>query len=505
MKNSKISLAITLSFLSFCSMAESKNQDVTYSALPEPISAFSSLVSMFSETDHHEEQLSTYWGEQYSGASAGKHSIQQAREIATNSSNVRVGIVDGGFVNTPDVQYSEGYSFISSEGYSAIYESPESDRGLHCDTGHGNAVASLIAANPQGNGIKGVSDATLVAARALKCEALDINDVADAVKWLSGEPVSGVPLISEPVDVINMSLYWGNFCTGPISDAIDTALNKGISIVTSLGNSSSNINIATPNDCPGVISVGSNSLDGFKTPMSDYGVYSDIFAHGDSVTIPTLVDEDNDGEYDWVSGTGTSLAAPLVTGTIALMLGENPSLTPTQINVILKSTSGETTASNLYTGTETVSSKYSCDNGVCGYGILNSLAAVNESIAIRDSGLAVKNPLEGECDVQFYLDTVGDSVDICSMAEFKIKANVETDNTKIEVYSGNDLSILKASTATFIGESTSGKYLLDSLSDGTKYGFRICEKNYVGDYVCWTDELTPLNAENLSKPTACTQ
>ena len=505
MKHKSISLAIALSVLSFGSIAKSTNQDVTYSSLPEPISAFSGLISMFSEVDYHEEQLSSYWGQQQVGVSAGKHSIEMARKIATNSASVRVGIIDGGFLNTSDIQYSEGYSFISSEGYSPNYESPVSDRGLDCDTGHGNAVASLIAANPVGNGIKGVSDATLVAARALKCESLDINDVADAVMWLSGESVAGVPPISEPVDVINMSLYWGNFCTGPIADAIETAINSGVTIVTSLGNSSSDINIATPNDCPGVISVGSNSLDGFKTPMSDYGVYSDVFAHGESITIPTLVDQDNDGNYDWVSGTGTSLAAPLVTGTIALMLGENPNLTPTEINVILKKTAGEPTESALYAGTETILNKYSCDDGACGYGILNTLAAVNESIEMLNAGLAVKNPLADECDVQFYLDTVGQSVDICSMAEFNIKANVGTDNTRVQVYSAPDKASLLASTATYLGESTTGKYMLENVSEGLHYGFRLCEKNYVGDYVCWTDNLTPLSSDNLSKPEQCNQ
>ena len=500
--NSMSVCIVAFSMTAFASDKAKLDYQVTF---PAHAMSLSTHTLLRSEPNYHQEQLDTYWAEQVPGEFAGAHGIQSAKSLVTGSNKVRVGVVDGGFLNTDQLAFTEGYNFVSADGLSADYESPLADRGEHCEYGHGNAVATLIGASQSGDYVKGVADVELVAARAGKCNEFERQDTYNALRWLAGYEVEGVPLISEPVDVINMSVRFGDFCTADFQSVVDDISAKGITLIAANGNQSTNLLAHSPSDCSGVISVASTSLDGFKSYFSNYGVYVDLTAFGDNIRVQSVLDADADGKYDYALWSGTSFAAPLVTGTVALLLQDNPSLSTVDIEVILKKSAGKPTLSKYYNEQSQPLAKYSCDNGVCGYGILNAKKAILEGKKVLVEGIALKSPLAEECDVDFYIDTLGQSMDVCSMVEFNIQAGVETDNTKIEIYSLNSLSDKSVDNANHVIDSVNGKVMIPSTESASDLAFRMCQKDLFGQYKCSSDELTLLSKDHLSIPEQCNQ
>ncbi|MDF5642979.1 S8 family serine peptidase, partial [Vibrio parahaemolyticus] len=184
-------------------------------------------------------------------------------------------------------------------------------------------------------------------------------------------------------------------------------------------------------------------------------------AYGDRLSLPTIVDSNNDGALDYTETAGTSLSTPLVTGTIALMLNESPDLTPTEIITILKQSTGKPMVGEAGSGFL----NYSCDNGYCGYGVLNAYEAMLQMRKLSEEGVALKSPLAGECDVEFYLDTLGGAIDVCSMGEFKLNDHVTSDNTKIEVYKVSSLDSLDVAGAELVTDTTNGKLMLPNVGN----------------------------------------
>ena len=139
--------------------------------------------------------------------------------------------------------------------------------------------------------------------------------------------------------IVNMS--WTTGCTYNVyaQQAIDEAHANGTVLVASAGNGSTcggANNLVYPaayNHVIAVSSVGPNDnherIIGNPSTTHQHNVSVDICAPGYDVAISTAP-----GVY--TTGSGTSFAAPLVSGTIALMLAKNPCLTPDQVEYILK-------------------------------------------------------------------------------------------------------------------------------------------------------------------------
>jgi len=139
--------------------------------------------------------------------------------------------------------------------------------------------------------------------------------------------------------IVNMS--WATGCTFNTyaQQAIDEAHANGTVLVASAGNGSTcggANNLVYPaayNHVIAVSSVGPNDnherVIGNPFTTHQHNASVDICAPGYDVAISTAP-----GVY--TTGSGTSFAAPLVSGTIALMLAKNPCLTPDQVEYILK-------------------------------------------------------------------------------------------------------------------------------------------------------------------------
>lgn len=115
------------------------------------------------------------------------------------------------------------------------------------------------------------------------------------------------------------------------------AHNSNIITVISAGNSNSSI--TKPGSFAGVITVGASTKDNTSATWSNYGSKLNFLAPGGS----TLLDPTNDkniyttssnGSYKYASGT--SMAAPIVSGAASLLLAYKPSLSNEDIKNILR-------------------------------------------------------------------------------------------------------------------------------------------------------------------------
>lgn len=240
--------------------------------------------------------------------------------------------------------------------------------------GHGTHVAGVIAGNGfDSNGARtGVApEAHLVGLKVLDAEGHGyISDVIAAIDYAIA--VKDVYNIR----VINLSVATGvfeSYHTDALTLAARRAVNAGIVVVAAAGNVGAGPNggaqyggITSPGNAPWVLTVGAASHEG-TSPRSndtlarfssrgptwiDFAAKPDLVAPGvgtESLSDPHstfysryadyLLDGTRATPYKpYLSLTGTSMAAPLVAGTVALMLQANPQLTPNAVKAILQYT-----------------------------------------------------------------------------------------------------------------------------------------------------------------------
>jgi serine protease len=307
---------------------------------------------------------------------------------------VVVGIVDTGYRPHADLggQILQGYDFISDTFVSNDGNGRDSDASdpgdwinvNDCGPGdpdqnypsswHGTHVAGTIAARTNNSsGVAGVAfNAKIVPARVLgKCGGYT-SDIADAIIWVSGGSVSGVPANANPAKVINISLGGSGACDTTTQSAINSARSRGASVIVAAGNENQNASNSSPANCSGVVTVASVNRSGGRSYFSNFGSTVEVAAPGGDIRVSSangILSTLNTGTTTPGSDTyafyqGTSMATPHVVGVVALMLSAKPTLTPDQVTSILQSTARPFPAT--------------CSQ--CGSGIVNASAAVDAAI-----------------------------------------------------------------------------------------------------------------------------
>ncbi len=196
-------------------------------------------------------------------------------------------------------------------------------------------------------------------------------------------------------DIINCS--WGDYGGAPylnsmhtqmleqaILDAIEFGRNgKGSVVVFISGNAANNANSV---DYPGnfddkIVTVGAINQTGtralFSFGGSGYGEKLDIVAPGVDI-LSTL----NNNQFGYLSGT--SMAAPHVSGVAALILGANPCLNGQQVRDIIEKTAKKVGA---YTYSISPNRPNGTWNEEMGYGLVDAGAAVQMAISLYNSGV----------------------------------------------------------------------------------------------------------------------
>jgi subtilisin family serine protease len=276
--------------------------------------------------------------------------------IETGLPDLTIAVIDTGILPHPDLdgRVLPGYDFISDPASARDGDGRDPDprdEGDWNDAGecggmpaqstfwHGTFVAGLIGANTDnGIGIAGLNwHSRILPVRALgKCGGT-MDDVLAAMMWAAGVPIDGVPPNTTPARIINMSLGGYGACDNAIQEAVDVALAQGAMVVASAGNESDLAANYAPGNCGGVITVGAIGRGGDLASYSNFGTRVDLVAPGGDFDAAGddngyMVSTYNDGETvpggpAYGEGIGTSFAAPMVSGTLSLMLARNVNLT----------------------------------------------------------------------------------------------------------------------------------------------------------------------------------
>ena len=197
------------------------------------------------------------------------------------------------------------------------------------DGGHGTHVAGIIGA--QGNNAVGVTGVNWdVNVMALKF--LDENgegntaDAANAIDYA----------VAHGARVVNAS-WGGPSFSQALYGAIKRAGDRGALVVAAAGNEGVNADVRPDYpaafDLPNIVSVAATDRSDRLLDFSNYGAKSvDLAAPGDDVysTVPTLSDPSG-----YASFSGTSMAAPFVSGAAALYLSKFPQASVDQIKAAL--------------------------------------------------------------------------------------------------------------------------------------------------------------------------
>jgi thermitase len=241
--------------------------------------------------------------------------LDDARRFTRGEPSVTVAVLDTGVCLThPELKERllPGRDFVDIiDGqaefvgdYLGLDESPEDE------VGHGTHVAGIIA----GSGIA-MPEGIVPGCRLLPVRVLGamkqgarrvgaglIDNINAGVKWA----------IDKGAQVINMSLGVEHAGGGlPHQEVVDYARLKGVTIVAASGNDGQE-HLYYPGAFPSVIAVGAMDPNGEVAPFSTYGRQVSFVAPGTDVYSSYL-------ENDYAFSSGTSHAAPFVSGAIAMM------------------------------------------------------------------------------------------------------------------------------------------------------------------------------------------
>jgi serine protease len=343
---------------------------------------------------------------------------------------------------------------------------------------HGTQVSGIIGAlTNNGIGMAGVGpNLRILPVRVLgKCGGLD-SDIIAGMRYAAGLDVPGVPTGLYAARVINLSLGGPGDCPSSYQDVIADITAAGAVVVAAAGNTEGHA-AGVPANCPGVLGVGGLRHVGTKVGFSDLGLNVAISGPaGNCVNVnpgsPCLypiLTTSNSGTTTPVASIytdshnvslGTSFSAPLLAGTVALMMSAQPSLTPYQARLLLQRTarafptSGGDTRNGPVpqcmvphpdsSGNVANQDECYCNVNTCGAGMLDAGAAVRAAATgvpapIVQAGGLWWDLADGEDGSGFTISHQGDVIFLAwytydsngrawwlSMTAYKTSANPET-------------------------------------------------------------------------------
>ena len=346
-----------------------------------------------------------------------------------NGAGVGVAVIDSGINDShPDL-------WDSTESYSRVVyrqdftgTSASSSGGAQYDLyGHGTHVAGIIGGNGylSGGNYAGVAPGVNL----VDLRALDLNGLGSDSTVIAAIQQAIALQKTYNIRVINLSLGRGIFVSytqDPLCQAVESAWQAGIVVVVAAGNygrlSVNNSNgfgtITAPGNDPYVLTVGAMKSNGSTSPSSetkasysskgpttyDHVVKPDIMAPGNDIvslsapganlesSYPGELVTGNDGNNDYFTLSGTSMATPVVAGAVALLLQENSALTPDQVKARLMKTAYKVFPNSTVAWVPHLSQNFTdfYDLFSVGSGLLNMQSAIaNTDLAPATVGAAL--------------------------------------------------------------------------------------------------------------------
>lgn len=328
--------------------------------------------------------------------------------------NIKVAVVDNAVWSShPDLDIkpeNQYFAYIDEVGNSSPPSSVDQDndcKGLStCPAAlwsHGTHCAGLVAAvSNNGEGVASVaSGVTLMAARCADKDPKYMNKSLEGVLWA----------IDNGADVLSLS--WGSSNISEFEqEIIQGALEKGIVVVAAAGNDGVEKK-KYPAAYEGVIAVGSVDSDNKRSFFSNYGSWVTLAAPGGN-----LIDEQGKATMSMILSTtfstshmrfygsneidglyydgmiGTSMATPVISSVVGLMLSVNPDLTPAEVKDILMQTATPTDTWDMAEGSGVVNAYEAVKKAESmASGIENNSINDNIGISCADGRLRLSAPV----------------------------------------------------------------------------------------------------------------
>lgn len=341
----------------------------------------------------------------------GARAVQEA--YGYKGAGIGVAVVDSGIGYHQDLGYvgsNSAVRVVNGQRVAAFVDFVNGRSAAYDDHGHGTHVSGIIAGNGlmTGGARAGIAPSShLVGLKVLDDRGAGyISNVIAALDWIAANHTA------YNIRVANLSVgaaVTESFTTDPLTQAAKRVVDLGVVVVSAAGNLGKNPvtgapvygTITAPGNAPWVLTVGAYSHQGTTSRGDDkMGGYSslgptardfaakpDVVATGTgivSLAVPGSLLYNTKAGYllkgsvysatkPYLSLTGTSMASPIVAGTVALMLEANPNLTPNLVKALLQYTAQD----------------YGYDSLTQGAGFLNTKGAV-------DLARFLKNPQVGQ-------------------------------------------------------------------------------------------------------------
>ena len=425
--------------------------------------------------------------------------------VTTGNAKVIVAVLDTGVrKDHPDLKTKllPGYDFVSAsisndgDGADADPSDPGDFDTVSRSSWHGTETSGLVGASTN-NGIGMASvgrDVMLLPVRVLGTGGGFDSDIQAAMLWAGG--LSASPVVNpNRAKVINLSLGAKGACSAAYLDVVRQLNAAGVVVVAAAGNDG--LAVGTPANCQGtangvaygVIAVAGLRHAGTKVGYSDLGpeiaiaapagncvnttgpcLFPLLTTSNNGTTTPTT--DANGGSIYTGSGAdaslGTSFSAPLVSGTVGLMLSANPTLTPAQVLSILKSSARPFPAAGAGPGLSVCTAPTAiaqgtecyCTTNVCGAGMLDAGSAVaRASVGVAVANIATLTTLP-----------VGSSLLLSGVSSRPSAVSAAIQAYAWSISAGGSIASLSgptnASTATLVGTGPGAVVVTLTVTDG---------------------------------------
>ena len=298
------------------------------------------------------------------------------QSLGLTGRGIGVAVVDSGITSWhDDLMPGDGSSYpYANQRVAKFVDFVNGQFMPYDDHGHGSHVAGIVLGNgydSHGRQAGVAPDASLVSLKVLDADGKGtISRIIAALDWVAANAGAyNIRVVNLSVGAAVTQSYW----IDPLALAARRLTERGIVVVAAAGNLGQNADgerqyggILAPGNAPWVLTVGASSTEGtlrdqddvvagfssLGPTRGDYLAKPDLVAPGRgilSLAVPGSTLYQNNADYlvsdnvktgfpPYLSLSGTSMAAPQVSGAVALMLEANPNLTPNLVKAILQYT-----------------------------------------------------------------------------------------------------------------------------------------------------------------------